>query len=306
MKLQPSFADANAAGMVASGAGASVAYETPEAYKHRIARYYDQTQMLYDVLWSHSHVHYGFWDPGTIRRETAMRNMSRFVAAELALPRGAAVLDAGCGIGGTSFLLAEEYDFEVVGLTLSEVQLRRATRRRKYSRAKIKPKFLLGDYMRTGFPDRSFDGIFAIESVCYAEPKERFLAEAFRLLRPGGRLVVCDGFLSRRVPAQERRDYERFLDGFELQNLATIARFTKDMRRVGFTRIAKVNKTASVMPSAFMIEGLSYVGLGVCALPCMVGLFPRTWFRHGLTGITQRRLFQRGTFAYCVFSGTRP
>ena len=306
MKLEPSFADAGAAGVLVPGSGANTAYGTPDAYKRRIARYYDQTQMLYDVLWSHSHVHYGFWDADTIRRETAMRNMSRLVATQLALPRGAAVLDAGCGIGGSSFLLAEDCGFEVVGLTLSEVQLRRAQRRRRYSRASIKPRFLLGDYMRTGFPDRSFDGIFAIESVCYAEPKERFLAEAFRLLRPGGRLVVCDGFLSRRVPPRERRDYERFLAGFELQNLATVARFTKDMRRVGFTRIGTMDKTAAVMPSAYMIEGLSYIGLGVCAVPCLLGLFPRTWFRHGLTGITQRRLFQRGTFAYCVFTGTRP
>lgn len=160
--------------------------------------------------------------------------------------------------------------------------------------------------MCTGFSGASFDGIVAIESVCYAEPKEDFLTEAFRLLKPGGRLVVCDGFLAERVSVDQRRRYARFLDGFALEGLATVAGFKTGLRASGFSNVRCQDRTAAIMPSALIIEALSLIGLAVCTVPCWLGLFPKAWFRHGLTGVAQRRLFQRGTFTYCVFTATKP
>jgi SAM-dependent methyltransferase len=101
---------------------------TPESAKRTVARYYDEMQFLYSSLWSSSGVHYGFWEPGTRSRAQAIRNMDRLVACELALPLGSRVLDAGCGVGGTSMLLAEEHGLDVVGITISDDQLERARR----------------------------------------------------------------------------------------------------------------------------------------------------------------------------------
>ena len=155
---------------------------TPESAKRRVARYYDGMQFLYSSLWSSSGVHYGFWEPGTRSRAQAIRNMDRLVACELALPLGSRVLDAGCGVGGTSMLLAEEHGLDVVGITISDDQLERARCAAAASPARARLRFAHADFLATGFEDASFDGVVGVESVCYAESVSRSSP------RPGGSL----------------------------------------------------------------------------------------------------------------------
>ncbi len=59
--------------------------------------------------------------------------------------------------------------------------------------------FHAADYTATRFPGGAFDGAMAIESSCHAPgaDKAAFVREAARLLAPGGRIVVADGFLKR-------------------------------------------------------------------------------------------------------------
>lgn len=279
---------------------------TAPRLRRRIAHYYDTTQVLYSRLWSPRSVHYGFWENGTRRREDAVRNLDRCVARALDLPARSRVLDAGCGIGGTSLFLAEEHGHDVVGVTLSEVQLRSARRAAARSAAPIRPRFELADYLHSGLPDVSLDGVVAVESACYARRKRDFAAEAFRLLRPGGRLVVSDGFLNRPVERADRRAYGWLLEGLALPNLASVGGFTDDLLAQGFVDVRCADKFAEIMPSVRMIEVLSYIGVAVCAVPCRLGVFPATWLGHGMAGISQKRLFENRTVAYCVFVATKP
>src|SRR5262249_32314958 len=158
---------------------------TGEEVRRRVAAYYDTTQVLYSHLWSPNGVHYGLWENGTRGHTEAIRNLDRFVAARLDLAPGSRVLDAGCGVGGTSLYPAERRGIDVTGITLSRDQLRRAERARRASPARALARFEIGDYLATDFADGTFDGVIAIESSCYAEPKRAFLAEAFRVLKPG-------------------------------------------------------------------------------------------------------------------------
>lgn len=275
---------------------------TADAVRRRIADYYDRMQVFYSSLWSRTSVHYGFWERGTWRRAEAVRNMDRLAAAELGLRPGARVLDAGCGVGGTSVFLAEQCDLEVVGITISEVQLQRACRLAATCSAAVRPTFLIRDYLHTGFDAHSFDGVVAIESACYAEPKKAFVAEAFRVLRPGGRLVVMDGFLRKwRLDARERADFEHFTRGLALSGLAHVDEFAAYLGEVGFGDIRCSDKRSAILPSALIMEAMTRVGVPIVAGACRRGLLPRLWLDHGLAGLSQRRLFQEGTLAYCVF-----
>src|SRR5262249_50466581 len=208
---------------------------TPDAVRERVACYYDALQVLYSMFWSRTGVHYGFWERGTWRRARAVRNMDALVAAELRVRPGARVLDAGCGVGGTSLFLAERHGVETVGITISDVQLARAQRLAARSQANPHPVFRKADYLRTPFPDGAFDGVVAIESACYAAPKSAFLREMHRILRKGGRLVVLDGFRQRPLsPGGEQLDFQRFLDGLSLDDLADIREFCATLEAVGF------------------------------------------------------------------------
>jgi len=64
--------------------------------------------------------------------------------------------------------------------------------------------FAFGDYHELGFPDASFDCWWCQEALLYAVDRRKVLAEAVRIVRPGGRLVFTDLLLSRAMDAAKR------------------------------------------------------------------------------------------------------
>ena len=77
------------------------------------------------------------------------------------LPRCTTVLDVGCGIGGSSRILARDYGFSVTGVTLSPQQVRRAT---ELTPEGVDAKFMVNDALNMSFPDNSFDVVWSIEA----------------------------------------------------------------------------------------------------------------------------------------------
>ena len=104
------------------------------------------------------------------------------------LPKGAAVLDAGCGAGvPVTRILAQSYD--VTGVDFSEVQI--ALARQNVPQA----RFLCGDITQLGFPDGSFDAIVSYYAIIHIprETHRALLCNFHRMLRPGGWALLCLG-----------------------------------------------------------------------------------------------------------------
>jgi tocopherol O-methyltransferase len=279
---------------------------TSERARARIARYYDETQVLYSSFWSSSRVHYGFWDEGTRSHADAVRNLDRQVLDALALAPGSRVLDAGCGVGGTSCFLAREAGHRVLGITLSEDQVRRATTRAEATGVRPLPEFRIADYLSTRLEPDSIDGIVAIESACHAESKERFVEEAFRVLRPGGRLVVADGFLGREIQPEELRAYTHLLRGYALPHLLSEGDFLALLGKAGFSEIRSRDRQSAILRSTRRIQVRGAVGAALAWLPARFGWVPRNWVDLGLAGLHQRRLFHAGLLVYRLITATRP
>jgi cyclopropane fatty-acyl-phospholipid synthase-like methyltransferase len=68
-------------------------------------------------------LHYGFWYEDTKSLAEAILNTNNFVIEALAIESNDTILDAGCGVGGTSMHVAETTGATVEGITLSDVQL---------------------------------------------------------------------------------------------------------------------------------------------------------------------------------------
>jgi tocopherol O-methyltransferase len=157
----------------------------PSASVEAIARHYDELDVFYRDVWG-EHVHHGLWRTGDETPDVAVRQLVNRVAEAAQLSPGMAVCDVGCGYGATARQLATAYGTEVTGLTISSAQHRYAQ-----AHATRGMSFLLRDWMDNDLPDAAYDAVIAIESLSHMPDRGHFFREAARVLRPGGRLVVC-------------------------------------------------------------------------------------------------------------------
>ena len=78
-----------------------------------IRKHYDRLSFLYRFFWG-EHLHHGYWDNNESVPRAQIQLMER-LAERANVPRGARVLDIGCGLGGSSQWLAEQFDCQVIG-----------------------------------------------------------------------------------------------------------------------------------------------------------------------------------------------
>jgi tocopherol O-methyltransferase len=155
-----------------------------------VADHYDELDPIYRALWG-EHVHHGLWRSGRETPTAAVEALSDAVAARLACGADEHVVDIGCGYGATARRLAGQ-GLHVTGFTLSAEQASRAPPMRNVT-------LHCRDWLNNGLPSGCFDGAYAIESTEHMADKATFFSEAHRVLRPGGRLVVC-AWLSAEAP----------------------------------------------------------------------------------------------------------
>ena len=221
-------------------------------HEKKVREYYDHLwlestpgQICYDTLSFHG----GFFEKGITTLKEAMLNMNDFVGRLLLLdkkrPRN--VLDAGCGIGGTSIHLAKKYpDIGFTGITISPVEVDLACKYAK-ERKISNSTFILGNYLDTGLPDNSFMGVFALESMEYAQDKKDFLREMYRVLAPGGKIVVIGGFRTDRpLHSFTRKLYRRYQRERGFPDLINIHVFRSYLEKEGFKEVNIMNLNANL------------------------------------------------------------
>ena len=209
-------------------------------YHQRIVDYYHSTENAYRDSWDLDNslaIHYGYWDEKVHSFSESLIRMNEVMADAADIKAGQEVLDAGCGVGGSTIYLARYRGAKVTGITLSERQVKNATTHAHNAGVEKMVQFGVMDYCSTQFPGESFDVVWGCESICYAASKEEFIKEAHRLLRPGGRLVVADGFVTE-LGNNQHPVIRKWLDGWQVDNLETPTRFQDFLAASGFSAIS--------------------------------------------------------------------
>jgi tocopherol O-methyltransferase len=158
----------------------------------QIQQFYDASSGLWEQIWG-EHMHHGYYGPnGThkIDRRQAQIDLIEELLRWAKVDLAENILDVGCGIGGSSLYLAEKFDARVTGITLSPVQAARATERAEKANLSHRSQFLVTDAQATPFADDSFDLVWSLESGEHMPDKTQFLQECYRVLKPGGKLIM--------------------------------------------------------------------------------------------------------------------
>jgi tocopherol O-methyltransferase len=197
-----------------------------------VAQHYDELDPFYRAIWG-DHVHHGLWTTGLESPGQAVENLIACVTSHLELHSGQHVCDVGCGYGASAQWLAAHHGVHVTGLTVSAVQAQRAAERAAGS---SQLRFLCRDWLDNGIESSNFDQVVAIESSEHMTDKQRFFNEAYRVLRPGGRLAVC-AWLSRSNthPWEIRHLLEPICREGRLPGMGSEAEYRKFAERAGFT-----------------------------------------------------------------------
>jgi MPBQ/MSBQ methyltransferase len=147
---------------------------------------------LLERLWG-EHIHLGFYPPNKNIdfREAKVQFVHELVSWSGLdkLPRGSRVLDVGCGIGGSSRILANYYGFNVTGITISPAQVKRA---KELTPNECKCNFKVMDALDLKFEEGSFDGVWSVEAGAHMNNKTKFADQMLRTLRPDGYLALAD------------------------------------------------------------------------------------------------------------------
>jgi ubiquinone/menaquinone biosynthesis C-methylase UbiE len=116
--------------------------------------------------------------------------VSEFVS-EITLPKGAKALEIGCGTGAVTRFLADLPDVShAVGVDPSPVFIAKA---RELAGSVQNLTFQEADGRALPCEDRTFDAVLFHTTLCHIPKPEEALAEALRVLRPGGWLAIFDG-----------------------------------------------------------------------------------------------------------------
>jgi 27-O-demethylrifamycin SV methyltransferase len=164
--------------------------------------HYDRVTDAWGLLLGED-LHYGIFADGDEDLPTATGALTARMAEASQLAPGLEVLDVGCGTGGPAVLLARDHGVHVTGITTSEVGVAAAQERAASEGLADRTRFERRDGMDNGFPDRSFDRAWVLESSHLMRDRDRLIAECARVLRPGGRMALCDIVLRRPMPFEE-------------------------------------------------------------------------------------------------------
>jgi ubiquinone/menaquinone biosynthesis C-methylase UbiE len=206
---------------------------------------------IYDLLSTGSptehglYLNLGYWrDASTI--DEASDALATLAAESGQMGARDTVLDCGFGFGDQDILWAQTLQPKrIIGLNITESQV--AIARRRIAEAGLQEQVDLRHGSATEMPiaANSVDLVVALESAFHFRTRERFFREAWRVLRPGGRLVTADivpmpAVRQRSARLKQRVSWGLVASKFAIpdQNVYTLPGYRSLLERCGFQAIA--------------------------------------------------------------------
>ncbi|MFC4438602.1 MULTISPECIES: SAM-dependent methyltransferase [Natrialbaceae] len=272
-----------------------------------IVDFYNDTAWEYRFFWSDLNLHYGFYDDEHSTHQEAMENSNKVYADKLDVDETDTVLDIGTGRGGLPTHIAAEYGADVHGIDIDHRHVAEARDNARKRGVSKHTEFDVGDYHDIPYPDETFDAVSGIETVCHSERKGRVLEEIHRVLKPGGRLMIADGYMSRtELTDPEAEKMRTVLDGWAVPELAHISEFREMLETLGFTDVTFDDHYDRIVPSSRRQWWLSFGVTPLLKIASTLGIKNESSVDQGITLYHQRDIIERGIAVHGDFTAELP
>jgi len=203
----------------------------PTRSRRNVAHHYDLNDELYELfLDDDKQYSCGYFAGPANSLEQAQADKKAHIAAKLALEPGQRVLDIGCGWGGMALYLHNVAGVDVLGITLSEHQLKIARQRAKAAAVSKHVKFELIDYRKL---DDRFDRIVSVGMFEHVGRKhyDEFFAQCRRLLKPDGVMLLHTiGLLGEPATGPDPFTDKYIFPGYHLPSLSEMVSASEKVR----------------------------------------------------------------------------
>ncbi len=277
-------------------------FHDPAKITQTVADFWDKISEGWHTVWG-PHIHHGYYEHDKkLTPLEAQENLLHHLTDNLTLPAGADILDVGCGMGGSSLYLAKKYHAQVLGVTLSEKQLQIA-RQKAQSENLSSVAFRIENALSLrSIANESVDCVWSLESCEQFYDKNSFLKNAYRVLKPGGKLMLATWCSDREAYENSAaRAYQKLCIAFDVPYMPTLQHYEMLLAEQQFTLQSAADWTAYV-------EKSWNIGLSLANAQSFITLLKLGGLR-GLRFVKQLKLmknaFALGRVRYGVFYATK-
>ena len=267
-----------------------------------IAKLWNKISVGFCHVWG-PHIHHGYFETCEETPISAQETLINKLVGLIGVCAQDKILDVGCGIGGSSFYLAKHYGAIVTGISLSQKQIEIAQRYAQTNAVKH-THFTVEDALSmASIPSNSFDTVWALESCEQFYDKRLFIEQAFRVLKPGGKLMLATWCSSaEEFQGVSARKYTKLCTVFQLPYMPTLQHYDQLLQQQGFV-VNEVLEWSSKVAQSWRI------GLSGIKLRSIVNIFLLSGWQ-GLLFLKNCRLMKEGfdekRIEYGVFSAVKP
>ncbi len=274
----------------------------------QIQQFYDASSGLWEQVWG-EHMHHGYYGiDGKLkknRRQAQIDLIEELLNWTNLETTPTNILDVGCGIGGSSLYLSDKFHARVTGVTLSPVQKQRASDRSSEAGLNARTKFLVANAQDMPFESNTFDFVWSLESGEHMPSKVKFLQECYRVLKPGGKLMMATWCHRPIDESPLTRDEQKHLQDiyrvYALPYVISLPEYQVIAREAGFKNTQVADWSTAVAPFWDVVIDSAFNPTAI------FGLLRSGWstIQGALSLGLMSRGYESGLIRFGILSGTK-
>ncbi|MBI5542145.1 MAG: class I SAM-dependent methyltransferase [Bacteroidia bacterium] len=268
------------------------------------SQHYDYITTPWEFLLG-KNFHWGYFRPETDTLEKATDLLIDKMYEKINLDGTKKLLDVGCGIGNPAAYLHKKFNCTVDGISNSKNGISAANKMAQSENISQKVKFHFRDAIDNQFSENSFDVVWIMEMSHLIDDKQKLINEAFRVLKPGGQMVLCDLTFNKYPTAKEIFEWQNSLKILEKvfgkARLDTLEFYEELLKTSGFNKIEKEDISKNVIPTIrYWKENLEKNGAEVNKSFVKEDIFN---FSHSCDFL--EKVYYSGVWGYGIISGKK-